>query len=246
MGDAMIDKKKIQRFYDSYKAGDYVKHTSKYEQDGRLLAILSLVNLQEKEVVLDIGCGVGFLTRQYARLARGWVMGVDLSTKSINEAKNKAVEEGLDNLEFAVMDAEELNFKNDAFDCIICSEVIEHLPDPLKALKEINRVAKPQGQIVITTPNAWRVVPWRMVLRYRAKKQLYDQPLSPMKLNKLIKDAGLRVIKRRGTYYVPLLISPRRRVYGAFVRLSMLLEKKNMLPYLGLYQVCLLHPNGRL
>ena len=245
----MIDKKKIQRFYDSFKAGDYGKHTSIYEQEGRLFAMLSLVNLQEKEFVLDIGCGVGFLTRQYANLARGRVTGIDLSPESINKAKNKAVEDGLDNIEFAIMDAEELHFKNDAFDCIICSELLEHLLDPLKALKEMNRVVKPQGQIVITTPNAWRVVPWRMVLGvlgHRYERQLYDQPLSPLKLNKLVKDAGLRIIKRKGTYYVPLFIPPRRRVYGAFVRLSMLLEKANLLPYLGLYQVCLLHPNRRL
>lgn len=240
----MVSKKEIEEFYNGYKAGEYGRHTSIYEQEGRLLAILSLIDLQEAKLVLDIGCGVGFLTRQYAKLTRGQVIGIDSSKQSINEARDKAIEEGLDNLSFEVMDAEELQFENDTFDCIICSEVLEHLPSPEKALKEMSRVVKPTGKVVITTPNPWN---WNMVygavlrkLRRTAEGQIYDQPLSPLELNKIVKNTGMTVLDRKGTYYLPPRISQQSKFYNIFLKISMFIEGINLLPYLGLYQVCLL------
>lgn len=240
----MVGKEEIKAFYDSYKAGGYGRHTSRYEQEGRLLAILSLIDLKEVGLTLDVGCGVGWLTRQYAKLTQGQVIGIDFSKESINGARSKAIEEGLNNLKFEVMDAEELRFENNTFDCIICSEVLEHLLNPQKALDEMNRVVKPTGQIVITTPNPWN---WNMVIGAFSRKlrriprrgQLYDQPMTPLKFNKMVKAAGMRIVRRKGTYYLPPLISPQRKLYQLFVKVSKFIERKNLLPYLGLYQVCL-------
>lgn len=257
----MVSKKQIEAFYDSYKAGEYGEYSTKYEQEGRLSAVLSLIDLEQAGLVLDVGCGVGWPTRQYARLTQGQVTGIDSSKESINQAREKAAKEGLDNLSFQVMDAEELRFENDTFDVIICSEVLEHLLTPQKTLNEMSRVVKSTGQIVITTPNPWywRRMPARVSGKIRGilppstqsiynrliaplkpkrrksnrvevitKRQIYDQPIDPLKLNRMIRNAGLRLIKRKGTYYLPL---PHR--------VSKFIERHNLLPYLGLYQVCL-------
>lgn len=237
----MISKKEIEAFYNVYKAGECGEHTSKYDQEGRLLAILSLVNLEKAGLVLDIGCGVGWLSRQYAELTKGQLVGIDFSEETISEARAKAMEEGLDNLKFEVMDAEDLGFRDNIFDIVICSEVLEHLLNPQKALNEMNRVVKPTGKIVITTPNPWN---WNMVYKSLFKKscgQIYDQPIAPLKLNKMAKDAGMRIVKRKGTYYIPPSLIPQQsKLNYIFVRASKFIERTNALPYLGLYQVCLL------
>lgn len=237
----MVSRKEIKAFYDSRKAGERGIYVSTYDQEGRLFAILSLIDLEKARTVLDVGCGVGWLTRQYAKLTQGQVIGINFSKESISEARDKAAKEGLSNLKFKKMDAEDLQFENDTFDCIICSEVLEHLLDPQKALNEMRRVVKPSGRIAITTPNPWN---WNAVFRKltgKVKEQPYEQLISPSKLNKMIENAGMRIIKRKWTYYLPP-VSPQRKPPDILVRLSKFIERKNLLPYMGLYQVCLLRP----
>ncbi len=54
---------------------------------------------------------------------------------------------------FTVGDAERLGYKDDSFDIVVCTEVLEHLPNPNETLKEIHRVLKLGGVAIITTPN---------------------------------------------------------------------------------------------
>lgn len=247
----MFNKDQIRTFYNGYKAGEYGTHTRTYEQEGRLGAILSLLNLRETGSILDIGCGVGWLTRQYAREAQDQVIGIDFSEQSIAVARDMAMKEGLNNLEFQVMDAEELQFENDQFDCIICSEVLEHLLHPEKALNEMHRVLKHTGQIVVTTPNPWNLnmicVAVVRKIKPTAWEHIYDQPIAPLKFNKMVKNAGMRVISRKGTYYLPLRprISPEGKLHSALAMVSKSIEKRNLFPYMGLYQVCLLHQDSQ-
>ena len=84
-----------------------------------------------------------------------------------------------------------------------------------------------------------------MKLRRTTGGQLYDHPMSPLELNKMVKNAGMRVIERKGTYYLPPRVSPQSRLYDIFVRVSKFIEVRNLLPYVGLYQVCLLRPTKK-
>ncbi len=248
----MLTKKDIMAFYDGYKAGECGKYSNVYEQQGRLAAILSLIDLSTMTLVLDMGCGTGWLTRQYANLTHGQAIGIDFSVESVNAAYSKAKEAGIYNVKFIAMDAEELQFGDDSFDCIICSEVIEHLLNPQKALEEMARVVKPDGVVVITTPNPWNC---NMVIgtiirevrntkgKWSAKGQIYDQPLTPLKLNRMILAAGMKIIKGKGSYYLPPLLNSRwKKLHNIFIRVSTFIEKKNLFSYFGLYQICLLYP----
>ena len=90
-------------------------------------------------------------------------------------------------------------------------------------------------EIVVTTPNPWN---WNSIseavirkIRKTTRKQIHDQPLAPLKLNKMVKNAGMEIIKRKGTYYLPLLISPESKLYSAFEKISKFIERRNLLPY---------------
>ena len=108
----MADKREIQNFYDDFKAGGFAKYTSAYEHRSRLISIYELADLKNGELVLEVGCGIGWMTMKYASTAEINIIGVDISGESILEARNKAIEKDINNLAFAIMDAEELGFQN--------------------------------------------------------------------------------------------------------------------------------------
>jgi 2-polyprenyl-3-methyl-5-hydroxy-6-metoxy-1,4-benzoquinol methylase len=92
--------------------------------------------------VLDVGCGDGFFLE---KLRNG--IGIDLSKTRIQRAKTRTKNPVL------VCSAENLPFKDDAFDFVIISEVLEHLITPDLCLYEVSRLLKPEGKAVISIPN---------------------------------------------------------------------------------------------
>ncbi len=127
--------------------------------DGRLRIkkLLNYLDIFAKDggLLLDAGCSDGFLLFSYIKEKRSRkAVGIDIGSghlkNALRNAKNLEVER---DAYFLVGDLEELPFKNNSFDTIICSEVIEHLLEPEKALREFERVLKSKGILIATTPN---------------------------------------------------------------------------------------------
>jgi len=97
--------------------------------------------------VLDLGVGTGFSLPLYPQHAQ--VVGVDLSSKMLREARKKVLREKLSHVDLMEMDASHLAFPDNTFDCVVVAFVISVVPDPLQVLAEIKRVSKPEGHIVI-------------------------------------------------------------------------------------------------
>lgn len=103
----------------------------------------------EGKHVLEYGCGPGSAAFDLAKLGAK-VTAIDISDVAIEMAQKKAKEEGLE-IEFHVMDAEDLQFDNDTFDLICGSGILHHL-NLTDSYKEINRTLKPTGKAVFFEP----------------------------------------------------------------------------------------------
>jgi 2-polyprenyl-6-hydroxyphenyl methylase/3-demethylubiquinone-9 3-methyltransferase len=107
-------------------------------------------NLTEVQL-LDIGCGGGYLTEEFARLGCK-TSGVDISSNSIQAAKTHALNSGL-TIDYRVGSATDLDFRDDSFDVISCCDVLEHIVNWSDAITEITRVLSPGGILFFDTIN---------------------------------------------------------------------------------------------
>jgi SAM-dependent methyltransferase len=96
--------------------------------------------------VLDVGCGPGTITIDFARrVAPGRVVGVDRASEAIAAARHEA--EGLANIEFRDGDVQRLPTPDAAFDVVHAHQLLHHLPDPVAALAEMRRACRPGGVV---------------------------------------------------------------------------------------------------
>jgi ubiquinone/menaquinone biosynthesis C-methylase UbiE len=110
---------------------------------------LDLLQLRPGHQVLDVGCGVGDVTRLVGKQvgARGRVVGIDLSKLLIDEARRRT--EGLSlPIEYATGDARALDFAAESFDASRVDRTLMFLDEPRRALAEMVRVTRPGGRIV--------------------------------------------------------------------------------------------------
>jgi ubiquinone/menaquinone biosynthesis C-methylase UbiE len=107
------------------------------------------------KTVLDIACGSGYGSHYLVSKGARWVFGVDISKNAIRYARRKYSHR---NIEYLVGDCEAIPLSNNLVDVVIAFEIIEHVKNYKKFLKEIKRVLKPNGLLVLSTPNK-RVFP---------------------------------------------------------------------------------------
>lgn len=136
-----------------------------------------LRHVEPGQTVLDAGCGDGSLSLLIAR-KKAIVTGLDMSVQNVTAARSKSSELCLQ-ATFMVGDAEELPFADNSFDLVVSSHVIEHLPDPMKGLRELRRVTRNHAVIAMPTclsPAAWALlggdIYWKL-----SKRSLYAVPL---------------------------------------------------------------------
>lgn len=126
-------------FEDYYK--DNVTYISRL--DPRLSRIVEIVTENPPETLLDIGCGRGFLLNHLGDSGLSGLTGMDVYDDVHS-----------DRFEFVRGDVtERLPFEDGTFECVVAGEIIEHVPDPDSFLREIRRVLRPRGTLVISTPN---------------------------------------------------------------------------------------------
>lgn len=111
-------------------------------------AAFLLPHLRPGMRLLDVGCGPGSITVGLARVvAPGEVVGVDIGPVQVEAARALATEEGVANVRFEVGSVYALPFPDASFDAAFAHTVLEHLADPVAALREVRRVLKPGGVI---------------------------------------------------------------------------------------------------
>ena len=98
--------------------------------------------------VLDVGCGPGTITVDIgARVAPGHVLGIEPSAAPLDGARALAGRAGAGNVTFALGDVYALDAPDDSFDVVHAHQVLQHLGDPVAALREMLRVCRPGGVV---------------------------------------------------------------------------------------------------
>ena len=110
--------------------------------------IVEMAQPSLEDTVLDVACGPGLLACAFARVARR-VSGIDLTPKMLEQAKELQQKQGLENLSWQEGDVQALPYRDATFSIVASRFAFHHFRDPLAVLKEMRRVCRPDGRIVI-------------------------------------------------------------------------------------------------
>lgn len=149
------DNKELEKYYEKkYSKKEHYEgwivhgfNASELYHEMRIRHAIDLLMPNKTDKILDAGCGSGQITLRIADKCKS-VISIDISKNAFKHWARKPK-----NVKQIKMNLEELRFKDNTFDKIICVETIEHLLHPEKALSEMYRVLKSGGLLSITYPN---------------------------------------------------------------------------------------------
>lgn len=189
-----------QRFYDRF-AGEFDAQMNRYDLEKRVRILYDHLlpeDLSGKRL-LDAGSGTGwFSLRATERGAK--VTSIDVGLNLLREVGRKC------STDRTVADICNLPFPDRRFDVVVSSEVIEHVPEPKRAVSELARVLKPGGLLALTTPN--RVWHFAIVLANQLGARPYqghENWVGYRELRTWIEHSGLRVEEQFGFHLFPFV-----------------------------------------
>lgn len=123
------------------------------------MARYGLAAKRAQGATLDLGSGVGYGTAVVAAAdgRKGPLVAVDISQDALTYGKRTYDK----SIRFVAADAGRLPMRDESFDTVVCIEAIEHVPSADGVLREIARVLRPGGLLIISTPNKWMTSPLR-------------------------------------------------------------------------------------
>lgn len=217
----------------------YDSFLSEYQHHVEWESIYRKFNFQKGDLVLDAGCGTGRFSEKLAALGHR-VVGVDFSEESLKVARRRADPEMA---EFHLANLLNMPFGSSIFDKVLCSQVIEHIlsyEDAIRLLKELKRVLKPGGELIITTFNYTLI---DRLLRKKVKadfkgtnfirytrQEFHNLLLEVFSKGELKRICGILNLRLR-----PLEVGPRCWRFGKSVilKLDLCLERTLVSPLLG-------------
>jgi len=154
------------------------------------------LRLRDQDRLLDLGCGEGRHAISAYMVQNLEAVGIDLSIKDLQITKERfeqfiEPENGNKSLVISVANGEHLPFADESFDKVICSEVLEHIPEYRSVIKEIARVVKTGGIAAISVP---RYVPewicWQLSDAYHEVEGGHIRIFNSVELKKDVESAG--------------------------------------------------------
>jgi SAM-dependent methyltransferase len=177
------------------------KGISHWYWDYKDCQILKVITVADKEIV-DLGCGEGILLEKIVKsFPSQHVSGVDIIPENIEICKKFG-------LPVLLGDINSTDLSDNSVDLVLLIEVIEHLNEPVRTLKEIKRILKPGGKVVFLFPNDF-IFGVARLLFLRIKELFYDpghvKRWTPKQFKKFINTQGFRQIRQ---YSLPFLLWP--------------------------------------
>jgi len=161
--------------------------------------------------ILDIGCGSGRHTAAAYGLHGALAVGADIRFETVLEARarlrfHEKVGAGRGTWTLNVADAGRLPFKSRSFAVVVCAEMLEHIPREVPVLREIRRVLKPGGDLLLSVPRYWpERICWRLSQEYHMAAGGHLRIYRRRQLIRLVEDAGFQC---RAYHYAHALHSP--------------------------------------
>lgn len=164
-------------------------------------ALLALAAPAPGERVLDVACGTGQVTVAAAHAvgAAGLAVGIDVSARMVDGARQRAERQGLSSTRFLRMDAEQIALPDAGFDVALCALGLMYVPDPLRALREMRRTLRPAGRVAVAVWGERSRCGWSAVFDIVDAEvasevcPLFFRLGQPNALARLCADAGLHV-----------------------------------------------------
>jgi ubiquinone/menaquinone biosynthesis C-methylase UbiE len=161
------------------------------------------LKLQAGAKVLDVGCGTGASALPAARVVgqNGFVIGVDLSSRLLDQARRKATRAGLTNIEFQLADMTALKYPDGNFDAVVSVFSIFFVPDMEGLVGELWRMVRPGGRLAVTTwgprifepaYSRWLVAVGREHPDLVTAFNPWDRITDVVSVRRLLKDGGVR------------------------------------------------------
>ncbi|OKL62694.1 hypothetical protein UA08_01154 [Talaromyces atroroseus] len=197
----MVSKTESAVYTHGHHASVLRSHTWRTAQNS---AAYLLPYLKPDMKLLDIGCGPGTITVDLASyIPQGHITGLENGEGVLTQARALAEEKGVANIDFVLGDANELAYDDEAFDVVLCHQVLQHVRDPVRILQEMKRVAKVGGIVAVREsdygafvwyPNSEGMGNWRD-LYHKVTRHNGGEPDAGRMLHAWAKQAGLTDIK---------------------------------------------------
>jgi ubiquinone/menaquinone biosynthesis C-methylase UbiE len=174
----------------SYRSRKYALLNKPIEIDRHVARVRRYLQPSWDDRILEIGCSRGFLTQRVRHELAPSTTGVDLNPEAI---ANACVDD------LVVMDAQALAYEDESFDKIYSFHCIEHIPDLQRALREMDRVLKPGGRVLLVYPaepiRGLYVVPTAIILFGNAlrAREIHLHKLRPKKVERMLTGTSLAV-----------------------------------------------------
>ncbi len=175
------------------QAAHYVDSASHRNGDS-LELLVALAQSTGRELVLDVATGVGFTAFALAPGSR-WVMATDIAPQMLEQARRERSRRGLRNVSLGLAAAECLPFADGAFDRVACRTAAHHFADPVSAVREMARVLKPGGLLLLAdtvAPEDELVSDWMNAVEKR-RDPSHQRNLPPSEWRQVLADQGLAV-----------------------------------------------------
>jgi len=193
------DETSVRKFYDSQEDIYFgASHSSflprRWWRNSKDRMIITALELKDSSSVLDAGCGNGVLANRISESAR-LVCAVDIGSRAVQFANKQRRLLGLDNVSFIRGDCRALPFRDQFFDRVVCSELLEHVRAPRRAVRELSRVLSLGGICIVTSPRnnlRWAMVEFIWTRIRREIQEVHHHAISETRLITILKRNGFK------------------------------------------------------
>lgn len=162
---------------------------SMYWWSNRFYAMLARRYGRRGARLLEVGSGMGHLVGRLSRHFRAF--GADINRWAVSRSKAAAESASLQ-----VASAQELPYSDGAFNVVVIKHIVEHLPDPAKAIREIARVTETGGILILATPNLGSLLkPWKGAKWIGYQDPTHISLKEPQEWLHLIEGAGFEILR---------------------------------------------------